>query len=147
MMRRCVGDFPLNSLLLLVFVIRTTRMRLRLVIPYIVQSSRLAGLESIAVSLCRGASSVGHPHNATAPTATRQPRPDVRNLARRSRLRRETISDGVVMESDMLAQTAPATVPCVRLRHTVFPIRRKILPRTVTSDGEKRPGTAFQMLH
>jgi hypothetical protein len=62
------------------------------------------------------------------------------------RLWRETIGDCVVMESDVIAQTSPASVLFRRLRHTVFLTRGKILPRIVTSDGEKRPGTAFQML-
>src|SRR5215216_2900722 len=64
-----------------------------------------------------------------------------------SRLWSDAISQCVGMKGGMIAQPVPGTVWLCSLRDAVLLTCGKVVPRVVTSDGEKRPVGAFEMLH
>src|SRR5437867_2919427 len=65
----------------------------------------------------------------------------------RTRLWRNSVSECVGMKLNMITQPVPGAVLFGSLRDAIFLAHGEVFPRIVASDGQKRPGGAFQMLH
>jgi hypothetical protein len=62
-------------------------------------------------------------------------------------LRCDAVGQRVGMKIDVVTQTVPGTIWLGCLRDAVLFTCREVVPRIVTSDGEKCPAGALQMLH